>query len=1557
MIKKISLITFLILSYTYSQSDTLLIFSEVMFNTPTGNNEFIEVYSLSNTESIDLSSYQIKYYTANADQIIDAGFGTTLPPNSFAIIFENDYDIASGIYNGLIPTNALILKIADNSFGASGMANTTSRPLWLLNSVNDTIDYYFYSANNSTAISDEKKILNRDSLQTNWANSLVTNGTPGFTNSVTPTNYDLQLSSLTFSPPNPIVGNDVTITAKILNNGILSAANFSLEIFNDVNQDSIGDISERFFNQSYSNLSSNDSVTATAILNSLPSDLYQIIARVNFVEDQNLTNNVLIRQFNVSPPGNNFNDVVINEIMYAPSSGEPEWIEIFNRTSNSINLKNWQLSDASTTITITSQDKFIDANSFLVIARDSSILNYYNVPSQIITTNIPALNNTGDPVVIKDPLGIQIDSVSYIPTWGGNVEGKSLERISVEGLSSNSTNWGSSVSLDKATPGKINSITPKDFDLTISSFKSENDIGIIGDEIQFNVVVKNIGMNASSNFNVNLYRDANADSIAQVSELISTQQGIALTVGDSLNFNFTTSDFVTGNNLFMSFVDVIPDNDSTNNISFKTITGVSINEERNDVVINEIMYAPTSPQPEWIEIYNQSSKIIDLRNYQIADAADTIKIISQSTILNPNEFFVIAKDSLIFNYYNVNSNYTISSFPTLNNSDDKFILLDSLNRVIDSLYYSSAWGGSNNKSLERIDINSSSTDSSNWKSSTSIFNATPGTYNSVTQKEFDLFTDDILFTPKFPLVGDNVDISAFVKNIGKNSAVFTIDLYEDTDLDSIPDTFIETISNLNLVSLDSSSYQFSYVVQNLIDKKAFYTKVLFAQDQDTTNNSFYKTIEPGFPNQTIVVNEIMFAPFGGEPEWIELFNNSEIEINLKDWAIWDVVTTPVKATIQNDFIIPANGYVVLTKDSAIVNYHRFISSEILEISLPSFNNDRDGVVLKDNRGIAIDSVFYFNQWGGTSGFSLERISASNSSNNQFNWLSSVDIEQSTPGRINSVTPKEFDLSVSVISFSPRFPTTGENVSITAKVKNNGSQSAQSFVTEFYIDTDSNQVVDFLLSSVNSSNLNSGDSISITSSNQIQSLQKKVLTAVRVVFVSDEDTLNNYFEKSVEPGFETNIIKINEVMYNPSDGNPEWIELVNASIDSVNIKNWSVSDVLSTPTKNFITDHYVLVAPNEIFIVAKDTSFNSAHPNISSKVFYTNFVSLGNTSDGVMIYDFRNGIIDSLFYSSSWGGKKGYSLERISLNEQTNDSTNWVTSLDTSGSTPGLQNSIFSVPSYQRNDLVINEILYDPETNNSEYVEFYNLSSSPVNIGGWMFEDENGNANKLIETSFVIQPQQYFVLIADSSVLTSYNLFDYENKNIVGESSLGLVNTGELILLKDVRGNVIDSVFYSDDWNNRNIASTKNKSLERINPNLNGNDPLNWSTSVNSIGGTPGNQNSIFAENLNQSVNISVNPNPFSPDNDGFEDFTVINYNLSQATAQVRIRIFDSKGRLVRSLVNNQASGSSGSVVFDGLDDENNVLRMGIYIIFLEALNDNSGVVETVKSTVVVARKL
>ena len=127
--------------------------------------------------------------------------------------------------------------------------------------------------------------------------------------------------------------------------------------------------------------------------------------------------------------------------------------------------------------------------------------------------NPPSLTIQQDAIVIKDSLEVLIDSVLYSPDWGGNTGGKSLERISVDENSNEVTNWTTSLSPFKTTPGSINSVTPKDYDLAITSFRSSEDFGIIGDEINFDINVLNKGLNPSGNYDVSFYRDVNADSI------------------------------------------------------------------------------------------------------------------------------------------------------------------------------------------------------------------------------------------------------------------------------------------------------------------------------------------------------------------------------------------------------------------------------------------------------------------------------------------------------------------------------------------------------------------------------------------------------------------------------------------------------------------------------------------------------------------------------------------------------------------------------------------------------------------------------------------------------------------------------------------------------------------------------------------------------------------------------------------------------------------------------------------------------------------------------------
>src|SRR5690606_5965778 len=117
-------------------------------------------------------------------------------------------------------------------------------------------------------------------------------------------------------------GEDIQITGTIKNKGVNPAANYTIEIFNDLDFDSTGIPSELIFSQSFSNLQPNDSTIISQILNSVTEGYYQLIGEVTFNEDEDTSNNKIIIQFIVYPPGNEYNDIVVNEIMYAPASGE-----------------------------------------------------------------------------------------------------------------------------------------------------------------------------------------------------------------------------------------------------------------------------------------------------------------------------------------------------------------------------------------------------------------------------------------------------------------------------------------------------------------------------------------------------------------------------------------------------------------------------------------------------------------------------------------------------------------------------------------------------------------------------------------------------------------------------------------------------------------------------------------------------------------------------------------------------------------------------------------------------------------------------------------------------------------------------------------------------------------------------------------------------------------------------------------------------------------------------------------------------------------------------------
>jgi hypothetical protein len=102
---------------------------------------------------------------------------------------------------------------------------------------------------------------------------------------------------------------------------------------------------------------------------------------------------------------------------------------------------------------------------------------------------------------------------------------------------------------------------------------------------------------------------------------------------------------------------------------------------------------------------------------------------------------------------------------------------------------------------------------------------------------------------------------------------------------------------------------------------------------------------------------------------------------------------------------------------------------------------------------------------------------------------------------------------------------------------------------------------------------------------------------------------------------------------------------------------------------------------------------------------------------------------------------------------------------------------------------------------------------------------------------------------------------------------------------------------------------------------------------------------------------------FSPYGDGTKNKAQISYFVPANTdKQVTIRVFDITGRAVRTLVDHSeisggASGTSSTAGWDGKDDDGNIVRTGIYIVNIEAINKANGEVKRSSKRVVVGRKM
>ena len=298
--------------------------------------------------------------------------------------------------------------------------------------------------------------------------------------------------------------------------------------------------------------------------------------------------------------------------------------------------------------------------------------------------------------------------------------------------------------------------------------------------------------------------------------------------------------------------------------------------------------------------------------------------------------------------------------------------------------------------------------------------------------------------------------------------------------------------------------------------------------------------------------------------------------------------------------------------------------------------------------------------------------------------------------------------------------------------------------------------------------------------------------------------------------------------------------------------------------------------------------------------------------------------------------------------------------DCSGNTIDVSNTInLALPSDAlSNDVIINEILFNPRTGGVEFVEIYNRSSKVITLKNWaisnVIEDPIANKKTISDQAFLLFAGEYLALSENSNTLVSHYPSSKEERLFEINDLPSLNNTEGIVYLINSKDRIIDEVNYSDDQHFALLSDDKGVSLERISTERPSNEIDNFHSAAENVGfATPGYENSQEFATTRFNGKITVDPETFSPDNDGFNDVVNINYEFTAPGFVVSVEIYDKAGRKVKSLVQNELVGSKGTFSWDGITDDNDKARVGIYIALIKAFNTN-GDEEVFKEVIVVA---
>lgn len=432
-----------------------------------------------------------------------------------------------------------------------------------------------------------------------------------------------------------------------------------------------------------------------------------------------------------------YKDVIITEIFADPTPviGLPdaEFIELHNRSTKIINLSGWEFSDGSSTAVLPS--RLLQPQEYLILTATASVALYASFGPVLGVSNFPTLNNTGDHLLLARADALVIDAVSYTDNWYRDDDkkqgGYTLELIDPANPCGEEDNWTVSEAPEGGTPGTQNSVLANKPDATGPKMISAIPQSPTGLKLLFNEKLDD-QLPALTDFTI-----TPAISIAQISFADLTLKSFQLMLNESLQAGTTYSiaaqniNDCIGNSL-------LPDFDTV-------VFGLPEEADSLDVIVNEILFNPRPTGVDFVEVYNNSSKFINLKNWSVANYEAGVLvnaeiITMEDYLLRPGQYLAFTEDiDIIGGEYSLAAEENlleVADLPGFNDDEGTIALVGSHNNILDFFLYTDDYhsvfiDNDEGVSLERISFTAPTQEPANWKSASSTAGfATPGYLNS-----------------------------------------------------------------------------------------------------------------------------------------------------------------------------------------------------------------------------------------------------------------------------------------------------------------------------------------------------------------------------------------------------------------------------------------------------------------------------------------------------------------------------------------------------------------------------------------------------------------------------------------------------------------------------------------------------------------------------------------------------------------------------------------------------------------------------------------------------------